>query len=53
MALLPRKPRKQLAPKLTDMVGHLAPQHDQPCKRVAYSDPKSLFDMLKDEAQDG
>ena len=29
------------------------PQHDQPCQRIPYSDSKSLFDMLKTEAEDG
>lgn len=29
------------------------PQHDQPCKRIAYSDPKLLFEMLMKEASDG
>lgn len=29
------------------------PQHDTPCKRIPYSDSKSLFEMLKNEASDG
>lgn len=48
MALLPRK-----NPRLSDMVGYLPPRHDQPCKRIAYSSAKSLFEMLKNEASDG
>lgn len=52
MPLLPRQPQRP-APKLSDMVGWVAPKHDQPCKRIPYSDSKSLFEMLKDEANDG
>lgn len=29
------------------------PHHDQPCQRIPYSDSKSLFEMLKNEANDG
>lgn len=29
------------------------PRHDQPCQRIPYSDSKSLFEMLKNEANDG
>lgn len=40
-------------PKRLGFVGKERPQHDQPCKRIPYSDSKSLFEMLKDEAEDG
>lgn len=43
MPLLPRKPEDREA----------RPQHDQPCKRIAYSDSKTLFAMLMKEASDG
>lgn len=29
------------------------PQHDCPCQRIPYSNSKSLFEMLKHEAEDG
>lgn len=29
------------------------PKHDCPCQRIPYSDSKSLFEMLKNEANDG
>lgn len=29
------------------------PHHDQPCQRIPYSSAKSLFEMLKNEANDG
>lgn len=50
MPLLPHKPEKP-SPKLTDMLAW--PRHDQPCKRIHYSDSKSLFEMLMNEGMGG
>jgi hypothetical protein len=44
MALLPRKPRKQLAPKLTDIVAE---------EKAAMERRKAMFDAILTEALEG